>query len=138
MCHRKIDPPGFALESFDVMGGWRDRYRATSLNAAPSPGFGKNGWPFTFHEALPVDPSGQLADGRVFKDVRDFKRILLEDETQLARNLTRQLSIYATGAPVGFSDRAAIEGILARTKATGHGAASLIEEIVQSELFLNK
>ena len=27
-CHAKIDPPGFALESFDVIGGWRDRYRA--------------------------------------------------------------------------------------------------------------
>ncbi len=27
-CHAKIDPPGFALESFDVIGGWRERYRA--------------------------------------------------------------------------------------------------------------
>src|ERR1043165_6049875 len=28
-CHRKIHPPGFALESFDVTGGWREHYRAT-------------------------------------------------------------------------------------------------------------
>jgi hypothetical protein len=32
-CHRKIDPPGFALESFDVMGGWRERYRAFAEDA---------------------------------------------------------------------------------------------------------
>src|SRR5947208_10765725 len=39
MCHRKIDPPGFALESFDVMGGWRDRHRARASNTSPAIGF---------------------------------------------------------------------------------------------------
>ena len=50
-----MDPAGFALESFDVMGGWRDRYRAVSDDVKPEQGFGMNGQPFAFHYALPVD-----------------------------------------------------------------------------------
>jgi hypothetical protein len=138
ICHRKIDPPGFALESFDVMGGQRDRYRASANDVAPERGFGKNGWPFFFHLALPVDPSGQLADGRAFNDVRDFKKLLLKDEVQVARNLARQLSVFATGAPVRFSDRATIDQILEATKGTNYGLRSIIDQIIQSELFLNK
>ncbi len=34
-CHSKMDPPGFALESFDVMGGYRERYRAVAENVTP-------------------------------------------------------------------------------------------------------
>src|SRR5262249_12579340 len=37
-CHAKIDPAGFALENFDVMGGRRDRYRALTEGTAPAPG----------------------------------------------------------------------------------------------------
>jgi hypothetical protein len=139
MCHRKIDPPGFALESFDVMGAWRDRYRAiATAGQTPELGFGKNGWPKPYYFALPVDPSGQMADGQAFNDVRDLKAILLGDERQIARNIARQLSIFATGAPVRFSDRAKIEQILDRTRESQYGIRSILHEIVQSELFLNK
>ena len=65
-------------------------------------GFGKNGLPFEFHRGLPVDATGELLDSRTFADVRDFKRLLLEDEAherQIALNLIQQLVIYATGAP---------------------------------------
>jgi hypothetical protein len=138
MCHRKIDPPGFALESFDVMGAWRDRYRAESKEASPAIGFGKNGWPFAFHHAQPVDPSGEMPGGKTFKDVREFKKLLLEDETQIARNLARQLSVFATGAPVRFSDRAKIDQIVAATKSSQYGVRSLIDELIQSDLFRSK
>jgi hypothetical protein len=138
MCHRNIDPPGFALESFDVLGAWRDRYRAIAKGQDPEVGFGKNGWPKTYYYALPVDPSGETVDGHAFKDVRDFKRVLLQNEEQIARNLTRQLMVYATGAPIRFSDRKAIETILQRTKASDYGVQSILNEIVQSDLFLNK
>ena len=59
-CHREIDPPGFALESFDPIGGFRTKYRA---NAAPSlfnPGR-------TFKDGLPVDASGVTAAGRAIR-----------------------------------------------------------------------
>jgi hypothetical protein len=137
-CHAKIDPPGFALESFDVMGGWRDRYRATAEDGDVETGFGKNGWPLNFRYALPVDPSGQLPDGRTFQDIRDFKRLLLADEAQIARNVARQLAVYATGAPIRFADRPAIEQILQRAQADHYGVRTLVHLIVQSDLFQNK
>jgi hypothetical protein len=136
-CHAKIDPAGFALENFDVLGGWRDRYRALGEGESP-PGIGKNGQPFRFHLAQPVDASGLLPDGRKFQEIRELKRLLLQDERQLARNLARQLVTYATGAPVRFGDRPAIEKILDRTKASQYGVRSLIHEIVQSEVFQTK
>jgi hypothetical protein len=138
MCHRKIDPPGFALENFDVMGAWRDRYRASANDAAPAPGFGKNGWPFAFYYALPVDASGQLNDGRSFRDVRDFKQLLLQDERQLARNLARQLSIFATGSPVRFGDRAAIEQIVDRAEPKGYRVRDVLDALIASNLFRSK
>ena len=52
-----------------------------------------------------MDASGELPDGRPFQDICDFKRLVREDDTLLARNLARQLMVYATGAPVSFSDR---------------------------------
>jgi hypothetical protein len=137
VCHAKIDPAGFALENFDVMGGWRERYRAEGAGE-PANGIAKSGQKFAFHYALPVDSSGELPDGRKFRDIREFKQLLLDDEKQLARSLARQLAVYATGAPVRFSDRATIEQILARASSSHYGVRSLIHEVVQSELFLNK
>jgi len=137
-CHRKMDPPGFALESFDVMGGYRERYRAVSDKVPPVKGFGMNGQAFAFHYALPVDSAGTLPDGRPFKDVRELKKLLVQDEVPIARNLVRQLTIFATGAPVRFSDRAEIEKILDTTKAHQYGVRSMVHAIVQSELFQNK
>jgi hypothetical protein len=133
-----MDPPGFALESFDVMGGWRDRYRAVKEGVAPEKGVGMNGQAFAFYYALPVDCAGELPDGRAFKDIREFKRLLARDEVTLARNLAKQLAIYATGAPVRFSDRAQIEQIVQLSSARQYGMRSLVHGIVQSELFLRK
>jgi hypothetical protein len=136
-CHAKIDPAGFALENFDVMGGWRDRYRAQG-DGVPEKGLGKNGQKFAFHAAQPVDASGELPDGRPFHDIREFKRLLLDDEKQLARNLARQLTVYATGAPIRFGDRAEIEHILQRASSSHYGVRSLVHEIVASDLFREK
>jgi len=137
-CHSKMDPPGFALESFDVMGAWRDRYRAADETKTPAPGRGKNGHAFAFHHALPVDAAGELPDGRPFQNVKEFKRLVLQDEVALTRNLARQLTVYATGAPVHFSDREEIERIVAAAKSNNYGVRSLIHVLVQSDLFLRK
>jgi hypothetical protein len=137
-CHSVMDPPGFALESFDVMGGFRERYRAVSEGVPPVKGYGLNGQKLEFHWGLVVDSAGELPDGTPFDDVREFKQVLLRDETALARNLVRQLSVFATGAPVGFSDRPEIEAVLARAKAREYGVRTLIEELIESSLFQNK
>jgi hypothetical protein len=136
-CHARIDPAGFALESFDVMGGWRDRYRSES-GGELAQGLAKSGQKFAFHHALAVDASGQLPDGRRFQDVDELKRLLLADERQIARNLLRQLAVYGTGAANQFSDREQIEHILDLAKPGNYGVRSLILGIVQSDLFRNK
>jgi hypothetical protein len=138
VCHSKMDPPGFALESFDVMGGFRERYRAVSDKVPAVKGFGMNGQAFVFHDALPVDSAGALPNGKPFKDVRELKRLLVQDEVQIARNLACQLTIFATGAPVQFTDREEIEKILNEAKSSEYGARSIVHSIVQSELFRNK
>jgi hypothetical protein len=138
-CHRNIDPPGFALESFDVMGGWRDRYRAFAEDAKPEPGIGLSGQAFAFHYGLPVDSAGTLRDGRSFKDIREFKRLLLDhDERTVARNLIGQLVTYATGAPIGFSDRKQVDQILDQTLGSSYGVRDIVHGIAGSDLFRNK
>jgi hypothetical protein len=137
-CHSVMDPPGFALESFDVMGAFRQRYRAVSDDVPPVPGYGMNGQKLEFHWGLPADCAGELPDGRAFKDVRELRKLIARDQTTLARNLVSQLCVFATGAPVRFMDRAPIEAILARSKGREFGVRTLIEELVQSELFQTK
>jgi hypothetical protein len=135
-CHTQIDPPGFALESFDVMGGFRSRYRALD-GKTPEVGIGKNGQKYAFHNALAIETYGDL-DGKKFKDIREFKKIVAADERQLARNIIGQLTVYATGAPVGFADRPKVEAILDQAKEGHYGIRNLIHGLVSSELFLNK
>jgi hypothetical protein len=136
VCHRNIDPPGFALERFDVMGGWRDRYRVTGGEKVK--GIGRNGNYFHFGLGPPVDASGEMADGRRFADAQQLKEYLAQDQTQLARNLVQQLIVYATGATIRFSDRPTIEKILAANREKDYGVRSLVHGIVQSDTFLTK
>ncbi|HTG43093.1 MAG TPA: DUF1588 domain-containing protein, partial [Verrucomicrobiae bacterium] len=137
VCHRSIDPAGFALENFDVMGAWRDHYRSVGQGERVK-GSGHNGLIYHFSLGQPVDAAGEMPSGQPFKDIRELKRCLLQDEEKLARNLVQQLTVYSTGAPIRFSDRPKIAGILAKTRSTGYGVRSLVQELVQSELFLNK
>ncbi len=135
-CHTQIDPPGFALENFDVMGGFRERYRALD-GKTPEIGIGKNGQKYAFHNALAIETYGDL-DGKKFKDIREFKKIVAADERQLARNIVGQLTVYATGAPIGFSDRPKVEAILDQAKEGHYGVRNLVHGLVSSDLFLNK
>ena len=137
-CHRKMDPAGFALEHYDVMGGFRERYRAVAENVKPAPGYGMNGQAFAFHFGLPVDAAGELPDGRAYRDVREFKQLVVRDELPIARHLASQLLIFATGARENFSDRPALDRIVARTAAGHYGVRALLHEIVQSDLFQTK
>jgi hypothetical protein len=136
-CHKLIDPAGFALESFDVMGAWRDRYRVAGGGERVK-GIGHNGNQYHFGLGPAVDPHGELPDGRPFADVRQLRECLRSDPGLLARNLTQQLAIYATGAPLRFSDRPVITKILADCRPGGYGVRSLVHALVQSDLFLNK
>ena len=129
-CHVKIDPPGFALESFDVIGGWRENYRSVGKGEAVS---GKR-----YRKGPAVDPSDVLPDGRKFKDIDEFKQLLLNDKDQLARALTEKLLTYATGGPPGTVDKPEIESIVRAVRAKSYGFRSLVHEIAQSRIFQTK
>lgn len=136
-CHQKIDPPGFALESFDVMGRFRTRYPSLE-KGDPVEGLNRRAKKIKFRWGLPVDSTGQLADGRPFEGIEDFREFILEDERQVARNLLERLVLVATGQAVSFSDRPEVERMLDQTKKDGYRLKSLIHELVESPLFRNK
>ncbi|HYE99562.1 MAG TPA: DUF1592 domain-containing protein [Planctomycetota bacterium] len=134
-CHDKIDPPGFALESFDVIGGAREWYR--SLGAGkPVPKFADEAANVRvrYKQGPPVDAAGRMPDGRTFKDIREFKALLLDDKDAIARGVASKLLTYGLGRGTGFSDRAEIDRIVASIKPS-YGFRSLVHAVVQSGLF---
>lgn len=135
-CHAKIDPPGFALESFDVIGGFRDRYRSLNTKADPAPrGSIDPKIPIKFTLGPKVDATGAFADGSAFKDIQEFKAIIGSDKHRLLRNLAHQMFVYATGRDIAFIDRAELDALVARTEKQGGGIRTLMIEIVHSSLF---
>ena len=87
VCHRTIDPPGFALESFDCIGGWRDWDRVTGNGGEVK----VDGRRMPYHKGKPVDPSDVLPTGERFENIDEFKQLLLKVKPQLARALTTKL-----------------------------------------------
>jgi len=137
-CHAKIDPPGFALESFDVIGGFRDRYRSLTTGDKQATFQFASGWDPRVRLNQSVDPSGQLATGESFQNLVDFQSLVLKKPEALATNMISQLLMYATGSEPHYSDRREIIHILSQTKESNYGIRSLIDAIVQSRLFLMK
>jgi mono/diheme cytochrome c family protein len=123
-CHTKIDPAGFALESFDVTGAWREQYRVLK---GPNLSMSKQG--------PAVEPGYELVDGRSFQNIDGLKKLLLEDKDQLARCVAEKLLIYGSGRGLRYSDRATVDEIVARSRERGYGLRSLVHDVVQSRLF---
>lgn len=134
-CHAKFDSVGLALENFDVMGAWRTRYRGLE-NGERITGIDQTGHDFSYTLANVVDASGKLADGRSFNDIHGLKAILAANPRQLARNLLHQFTIYATGVPVRFGDRAEIETMLDACAKDGYRVRDLLLALTQSKIFL--
>ena len=136
-CHERFDPIGIALENFDVLGGWRTRYRGLE-QGDPVTGIDRAGHDFAYTLAAPIDASGQLLDGRRFRGIRELKAIMANNPRQLARNLLYQFTLYSSGTPVRFSDRAEIESMLDACESEGYRVRDLIHSLVQSRIFLGK
>ncbi len=124
-CHVKIDPPGFALENYDVIGGWRENYRAVNAKG-------------TLVQGPKVDASYQFPGGQSVKDTNELKQMLLKRPDLLAKNLVQQLVTYSTGAPPSFFEREVIDSIVAAAKPREYGVRTLIHGIIQSPVFVNK
>jgi hypothetical protein len=117
-CHRQIDPPGFALESFDAIGRWRGHYMANN-------------------KALAVDSSGEFR-GVTFKDIGEFKAALLGQKEQFARCLVEKLLLHALGRELTVADRPAIREIVDRAAADGYRLRDLVLLCCESELLARK
>jgi hypothetical protein len=115
-CHRKIDPLGFALESFDPIGAWRP----------------------TYAKSVPIDTAGELPNGQRFEDIAGLKRLLVERKAQFARMLTERVLTYACGRRIEVIDRPAVDAILATTKSNDYPFRDLIEQIVLSDAFRSR
>ncbi len=134
-CHEIMDPPGFALESFDVIGGWRDFYRTPEQKAE------KIQIPhtkFSVSRGLAVEEGYALADGRRFSNIDEYKQLILAEKDTIAKNLASKLLTYSTGAPVQFADREEVERIVQELRSKNYGLRSLVHLVVQSRPFLHK
>src|SRR5207244_2945950 len=118
-CHQKIDPLGFAFDNFDAIGRWR-------TVEVVSDGSGEN---------PKVDASGDLADGRTFTGVEEFKKRLLEDIDTFAAAFVEKLAIYALRRTMTVDDRPYLAKIVAQAKAADYRLADTVEALVTSELF---
>jgi hypothetical protein len=122
-CHRKIDPLGFGLETFDPIGRWRDTYPKPK-SKAPAP---------------KIDASGEFSSGKTYTDFHDFKTILVASRTDVfARHLIEEFLSYATGRHMEPADAFAIEDILEAVKKDGYGLRTLVVESLASEIFRSR
>jgi hypothetical protein len=126
-CHARIDPPGFALEVFDPIGGTRDRYRSL--------GEGEKVKDQRYKLGLKVEANGELPDGRTFADFIEFRRHLLSQRERIARAMAEKLLVYSTGRPVTAADRTAVETVVESVQKKDLGLRSMIHSVVDSELF---
>jgi len=115
-CHKKMDIIGFGLENFDTTGRWRDFERVG-------------------REQVLIEPGGMLPDGSVFKDVRELKAVLLQNEERLAEELVESILSYALGRTIEFSDSDDVEEIVTKLRSGKFRVRSMIREIALSPLF---
>lgn len=123
-CHAKMDPPGYALENFDAAGRWRENYEIVVKGRSKS--------------GAVIDPSGKFLDGREFSSFQEFRDQLGDKPLPIAQNFAEKLIIYATGAPLSFSDRRELKAVLELAEEDHFGIRSLLKHVVTSSLFLTQ
>jgi len=118
-CHRKIDPLGLAFDNYDAIGHWRT-VETVRDGAGADP---------------VIDASGELPDGRTFTDAAGLKQLLVADLDKFAAAFCEKLATYALRRGMTFADRNALAAIAAQSKGQDYHMATLIENLVLSDLF---
>ncbi|MGH9145304.1 MAG: DUF1592 domain-containing protein [Vicinamibacterales bacterium] len=111
-CHKIMDPLGFSLENFDLVGTWRE-----------------------FDGATRIDASGQLADGTALNGPADLRRALLSRSGAFVTTATEKLLIYALGRPVHYTDMPTVRSIVRRATADDTRFSSLMLGVIESAPF---
>jgi hypothetical protein len=128
-CHKKIDPFGFALENFDVIGGWRENYRALSEATNRSRAKIING--------PPVQAEGEWIGVGSFSGFQEFRELLKKQEHFVIENVTHQLATFALGRAPGFADKQTLREIAARAGRERAGMRTLLLDFISSPVFAN-
>jgi len=111
-CHSRIDPMGFGLENFDVIGRWRVE-----------------------DAGKPIDTHGVLPDGTSFEGVDGLKKVLAARKNEVIRNLASKMLGYALGRGLSLSDRCAVDRVMEALRQNGYQSHTLVQEIVLSVPF---
>ncbi|MCH2506265.1 MAG: DUF1592 domain-containing protein, partial [Dehalococcoidia bacterium] len=137
-CHAKFDPLGFALESFNPIGGYREHYRSFGNPKAPRIDRLAKGRQVQYRQGPVVDASGKFEDGVEFAGFTAFQSHLAGQPENLTRALVRKLLTFATGRELGFSDRAEVERMVKESARTGYRVRDLIHLVIGSRIFQSK
>jgi hypothetical protein len=113
-CHGVLDPLGFALENFDVIGAWRTR----DLDAG-----------------TPIDASGRLAGGTPVGGPAELRQILLARPQQFVQTLTEKLMTFALGRSLRYQDMPMVRAIVRSAASENDTFESLVQGIVASPAF---
>jgi hypothetical protein len=111
-CHSRIDPLGFALENFDVLGRWR-----------------------TEVAGKPIDARGELSDGTAFEGPDQLKAALMGRKDLFIRNLVNKVLGYALGRGLTLQDSCTVDSIVAEVERNNYRAQALINAVVMSVPF---
>ncbi len=112
-CHKTMDPIGFALENFDVVGAWRTRTEA----------------------GVPLDTADVLPDGTRIDGVVSLREALLRRPGNFVQTLTEKLLVYALGRGLTAEDMPTVRRIVADAKSGNYQLSALIRNIVDSAPF---
>jgi mono/diheme cytochrome c family protein len=111
-CHRIMDPMGFALENFDLVGGWRE-----------------------FDGPSRIDSKGQLADGTPVNGPADLRQAVLSRSDAFMTTAAEKLMTYALGRPVHDYDMPTVRAIVRRAGMNNNRFSALIMGIIESDSF---
>jgi hypothetical protein len=111
-CHQTIDPLGFALENYDVLGRWR-----------------------TEEDGKAIDSRGEMPDGARFEGADGLKKLLVERKTAFLRHFASKMLGYALGRGLTLSDSCTVDRIVAQLEAEQYKSQALIRAIVLSVPF---
>jgi len=143
-CHSKMDPFGLAMENFDVFGRWRDKYSKfvvtkTTIEVT-SEGKTKKTEKTArkFEPTTKVDASTVHRDGRPVAGMEGLKKLMLEDQDKIARNVLTKLSEYAMGRKMNYADSEMIHRLLAASKKNDYKLRDLMVSIIADESFTKR
>lgn len=135
VCHRKMDPLGFAFQNFDLSGRWRDveyeKYHRYELD-------GKIEWRGE-GESRPTDAAGKMPRGETFASFDEFKEMLVANYLpDLVRGLMKNFTLYATGRQPTVADVRAIRRIMAHHAKDDYPLREMLKALLTSEVFLGE